>query len=74
MARRNKEEQMRANLEEVGINEEDYWRYWYNLYHVNMQACNPMHPAVLKKYANMPEKWRRKFLWKNMRTKNNIKH
>ena len=74
MARRNKEEQMRANLEEVGINEEDYRRYWYNLYHVNMQACNPMHPAVLKRYANMPEKWRRKFLWKNMRTKNNIKH
>ena len=62
MARRNKEEQMRANLEEVGINEEDYWRYWYNLYHLNMVACNPQNAAVLTKYANMPAKWREKFL------------
>lgn len=74
MTKRSKEEQMRANLEEIGIDEEDYWRYWYNLYHANMQACNPMHPAVLKRYANMPEKWRRKFICESMRIKQHKNH
>lgn len=27
MTKRSKEEQMRANLEEVGIKEEEYWRF-----------------------------------------------
>ena len=70
MAKRNKEEQMRANLEEIGINEEDYWRYWYNLYHMNMVACNPQSKAVLTKYANMPAKWREKFLIESLNINN----
>lgn len=69
MARKSKEEQMRANLEEIGINEEEYWRYWYNLYHANMQACNPMHPIVLKRYGSMPEKYRMKFMNNNNKSK-----
>lgn len=69
MAKRNKEEQMRANLEEVGIDEEAYWRFWYDLYHLNMVACNPQSKAVLTKYANMPEKWKMKFMNKNNKSK-----
>ena len=74
MSTGNMSERARANLQEIGINEEDYWRYWYNLYHANMQACNPMHPAVLKRYANMPEKWRRKFLFESMKIKQHKNH
>lgn len=70
MTRRNKEEQMRANLEEIGIDEEDYWRYWYDLYHMNMVACNPQSKAVLTKYANMPAKWREKFLMQSLNINN----
>ena len=74
MSTGNMSERARANLQEIGINEEVYWRYWYNLYHANMQACNPMHPAVLKRYADMPEKWRRKFLWESMKIKQHKNH
>ena len=62
MARKSKEDRIRDNLMEVGIDDEAYWRYWYDLYHRNMVACNPQNAAVLTKYANMPAKWREKFL------------
>ena len=68
MGKKSKEERMRDNLEEVGINEEAYWRFWYDMYHVNMAACNPVHPIVLKRYGNMPDKYRIKFM--NKRNKN----
>lgn len=68
MGKKSKEERMRDNLEEVGINEEAYWRFWYDMYHVNMAACNPVHPIVLKRYGNMPDKYRMKFM--NKRNKN----
>lgn len=69
MARKSNEERIRDNLMEVGIDEEAYWRYWYDLYHMNMVACNPVHPIVLKRYSSMPDKYRMKF----MNNKNKIK-
>ena len=41
MARKSKEDRIRDNLMEVGIDDEAYWRFWYDLYHLNMVACNP---------------------------------
>ena len=69
MARRSKEEKIRDNLMEVGIDEEAYWRYWYDLYHMNVAACNPVHPIVLKRYGSMPDKYRMKFMNKNNKSK-----
>ena len=69
MGKKSKEEQMRDNLMEVGIDEEAYWRYWYDLYHMNVAACNPVHPIVLKRYGSMPDKYRMKFMNKNNKSK-----
>ena len=70
MARKSKEDRIRDNLMEVGIDEKAYWRYWYDLYHMNMMACNPQSKAVLTKYANMPAKWREKFLMESLNINN----
>ena len=70
MGKKSKEEQMRANLEEIDIKEEEYWRFWYDMYHMNMVACNPQSKAVLTKYANMPAKWREKFLMESLNINN----
>ena len=69
MGKKSKEERIRDNLMEVGIDEEAYWRYWYDLYHMNVAACNPVHPIVLKRYGSMPEKYRMKFMNKNNKSK-----
>ena len=69
MGKKSKEERMRDNLMEVGIDEEAYWRYWYDLYHMNVAACNPVHPIVLKRYGSMPDKYRMKFMNKNNKSK-----
>ena len=69
MGKKSKEERIRDNLMEVGIDEEAYWRYWYDLYHMNVAACNPVHPIVLKRYGSMPDKYRMKFMNKNNKSK-----
>lgn len=62
MNKKSKEERMRDNLEEIGIKEEAYWRFWYDMYNANIVACNPVHPIVLKRYGNIPDKYRMKFM------------
>lgn len=51
-----------ANLEEIGIDEEAWYRLWYDLYNANLNACNPQSPAVLKHFTAIPEEYKVKFM------------
>lgn len=49
------------NLEEIGIDEEAWYRLWYDLYHNSLNACNPQSANVLTHYANIPPEYITKF-------------
>ena len=51
-----------SNLEEIGIDEEAWYRIWWDLYHTNMHACNPQSKNVMLHYANIPEEYKMKFM------------
>lgn len=53
------------NLEELGIDEESWYRLWYDLYHNNINACNPQSANVTKHYANIPQEYLTKFMNEN---------
>lgn len=53
------------NLEEVGIDEESWYRLWYDLYHNNINACNPQTKSVMLHYANIPPEYITKFMNEN---------
>lgn len=50
------------NLEEIGIDEEAWYRIWYDLYHNNINAYNPQSESVLLHYANIPQEYITKFM------------
>lgn len=50
------------NLEEIGIDEETWYRLWYDLYHNNINACNPQSERVMLHYANIPTEYITKFM------------
>lgn len=52
----------RKNLEDVGLDEEKWYRIWYDLYHNSIGAVNPAHPSILKHYTNIPQKYIAKFM------------
>ena len=44
-------EKERRNLEEIGIDEEKWYRLWYDLYHNSIASVNPAHPSIIKHIA-----------------------
>lgn len=55
-------EKARKNLEKIGIDEERWYRIWYDLYHNSIGAVNPAHPSILKHYTNIPQEYIAKFM------------
>ena len=52
---------------ELGWTEEQWWRYWYDMYHNNVASCTPQSPNVLKHYCEMPERYKAKFMREGMK-------
>ena len=60
------------NLEEIGIDEEGWYRIWYDLYHNSIRANNPTSPTVMKHYTNIPQKHLFKFMRESQRKQKKV--